>query len=211
MYAGMMRRLPLALAGVAAAMLVAFFAPVPAQAATPTPAMSAPTPISASYRGWGYVVSSSVTVRAWPWMGGTWGDGGMLSGELVYIAPFSGSWSWAWSEGSWFAMPTRSLARWSCQPANGARTLVAQQAVAYRYNSTITMDFGAIPANSAATLHCLSSFPDAAVAPGTKALREAMALVRVRVPCQLPANPEAPACPVGGVDRWVYVKRSALV
>lgn len=93
--------------------------------------------VSATYNDWAYVSVPSTQIGAYRYVnGGGWEPVMLPAGQPVWAHPFSGGWHWAYIRGSWYAIKTEYLARWSCAAPRDAKMSTARSATGYQFNAT---------------------------------------------------------------------------
>lgn len=93
--------------------------------------------ISATYNDWAYVSVPASRIGAYRYVnGGGWEPTTLPAGQPVWAHPFSGAWHWAYVRGSWYAIRTEYLARWSCSAHRQPAQTLSSQATGYQFNAT---------------------------------------------------------------------------
>lgn len=123
------------------------------------PTTASPMPIVASYQGWSYVSSPTVS-PVYRWTANGWQATTFAAGTPVWAYPFASGWQWAYRGGEWYAIATARLARWSCEsPARSVRA--ARATTMYSAGTASSAARGVLPAGTSVTLSCANVFADA--------------------------------------------------
>ncbi len=133
----------------------------PAQAAAP-----------ANYKGWGtamYPQGENVPmgltrVEAWKWSPRGWSRASFEFGAPVWLHPYGGSWHWAYSRGSWYAIHSNAVGGWRCERGAAGISINSGRALPVRrYNASNSEVLGYV--TGTVNFDCMSQFPDSASNP----------------------------------------------